>query len=624
MSNALKYIKGSRTRVLNTLPSKDFGNEGDFVISHIKGKGVFLCTKVGNSWFTANKLQQLNKIGIANLNEITTNKLTFNRVVNSSIDTDKFIVSDGGQLKYRTGEQVADELGVVINDIQYKQAYCSLGQYTNKEDCEANNGTWYYSDNDSHDSISSTAENELLTVASTLGKLDAESTLLYDGSTLEIKRNSDYDDNWQTSTQDSLLKLSYDSSNNAIFGVNSSGDLTLDVVGDIALSADGGNVTMDDGTTTIFDFDVDGVNLKIMDDADTGDYLNIGVAANGHTTFTTVDDDGTAANLTFVVDGDVDFEVAGDQVFFQNDSGSSKVGFDWSTDNSPFIQLSSALGAFEQTKLTIAIDGNGDTTFRTYDGNAGTASSKIYLNPESYIGIDGSDLMLDATQKLYFDAINPGGSVGNTYIQESGADVLDFYVGGVNILKLTEAGGGSSDKVSVLAATPIYFDGGTHTHIAESAADILDVTVGGDIIMQLSEKGDYGNEVSFGSSCVGFTQLEPTYNAVATNIDFRHSNKQFLTFGSGNIAHLVFYFPLVSGNFQLLIKQDGTGNRTITGTYKVYEFDETVADGSATVIWAGGSAPTLTTDANHVDILSFYWDADNEIAYGVATLDFQF
>ena len=39
MSNALKYIKGSRTRVLNTLPSKDFGNEGDFVIKTIKTSG---------------------------------------------------------------------------------------------------------------------------------------------------------------------------------------------------------------------------------------------------------------------------------------------------------------------------------------------------------------------------------------------------------------------------------------------------------------------------------------------------------------------------------------------------------------------------------------------------------
>ena len=142
-------------------------------------------------------------------------------------------------------------------------------------------------------------------------------------------------------------------------------------------------------------------------------------------------------------------------------------------------------------------------------------------------------------------------------------------------------------------------------------------------MIKLSEKGNDGNEVSFGSSCVGFTQLEPTYDATTTEVDFRHSNKQFVTFGSGNITNLTLFFPLVSGNFVLLVKQDGTGSRTITN-YKVYEFDESSADGSAAVVFAGGSNPTLTTDANHVDILSFYWDADNEIAYGVATLDFQF
>ena len=141
-------------------------------------------------------------------------------------------------------------------------------------------------------------------------------------------------------------------------------------------------------------------------------------------------------------------------------------------------------------------------------------------------------------------------------------------------------------------------------------------------MMLMEEKGDDGNEVSFGESCVGFTQLEPTYNSGSTVVDFRHSNKQHLTFGAGNITHLQLFFPLVSGNFQLLIKQDGTGSRTITN-YKVYEFDESAADGDAAAKFAGGSNPTLTTDANHVDILSFYWDADNEIAYGVATLDFQ-
>ena len=380
------------------------------------------------------------------------------------------------------------------------------------------------------------------------------------------------------------------------------------------------------GTIDASAITVDGASVQTGTDAGATQLNELSdvTYSSGDLTISSLDKIITSGNLTFEIGGDIDFEVEGDSVYFQNDSGGSKVLFDWSTEAAPYIQLLSAAGAFESTYLKIDIDGNGDTTFSTKDGNPATTASKIYFNPESYVGIDGSDLMLDATQKLYFDANNPGGAIGNTYIQESGADVLDFYVGGVNILKLTEAGGGASDKVSVLAATPIYFDGGTHTYIYEISNDVLRIAVGGDTIMQLSEKGDDGNEVHFGSSCAGFTQLEPTYDAGTTVVDFRHSNKQNLTFGAGNITHLALYFPLVSGNFQLLIKQDGTGSRTITGAYKVFEFDETAADGFAEAVFAGGSNPTLTTDANHVDILSFYWDADNEIAYGVASLDFQF
>ena len=53
--------------------------------------------------------------------------------------------------------------------------------------------------------------------------------------------------------------------------------------------------------------------------------------------------------------------------------------------------------------------------------------------------------------------------------------------------------------------------------------------------------------------------------------------------------------------------------------YNVYDAAGNAAGGSSTVKFAGGSNPTLTTDANHVDIISFYWDNDNEIAYGVPT-----
>ena len=56
---------------------------------------------------------------------------------------------------------------------------------------------------------------------------------------------------------------------------------------------------------------------------------------------------------------------------------------------------------------------------------------------------------------------------------------------------------------------------------------------------------------------------------------------------------------------------------------KAYESDASAAEGDADVRVSRDTAPTLTTSTNHVDIISFYWDATNEIAYGVASLDFR-
>ena len=140
-----------------------------------------------------------------------------------------------------------------------------------------------------------------------------------------------------------------------------------------------------------------------------------------------------------------------------------------------------------------------------------------------------------------------------------------------------------------------------------TCADDLKIKVGGDVLIQATENGADGNTVNFATACAGFIQKTGIYDATASIVDFRHSNKYILTFGAGNITSLALYFPLVSGNFTLLLKQDGTGSRTITN-YSAYESDGSTADGDAAVKFAGGSNPTLTTDANH----------------GVPTLDFQF
>ena len=135
---------------------------------------------------------------------------------------------------------------------------------------------------------------------------------------------------------------------------------------------------------------------------------------------------------------------------------------------------------------------------------------------------------------------------------------------------------------------------------------------------------DADGHVEFDGCGVGFDLETPTYDASDTDVNFINGNKQFVTFGAGNITDLNLVFPKISGNFLLMLKQDGTGSRLVTN-YKVWDrATSSAAGGSATVKFAGGSNPTLTTDANHVDIISFFYDGDNEIAYGVATLDFQF
>ena len=125
--------------------------------------------------------------------------------------------------------------------------------------------------------------------------------------------------------------------------------VTLDSAGDIVLSADGDNITMDDGTTTIFDFDVADPAFKIMDDAQVANYCSIAVGANGATTITTVDADAAAANLIITADGTVDIDSAGALTL---DSGAA-------------INLEPAAGSAVLIDGTVSIDGGAVTGVTT-------------------------------------------------------------------------------------------------------------------------------------------------------------------------------------------------------------------------------------------------------------------
>ena len=64
----LLHLKASRTRILDAFPSKTFGKDGDIIISRIRGKGVYLCTKSHGSWYTLERMSPLSNVDKTPLN----------------------------------------------------------------------------------------------------------------------------------------------------------------------------------------------------------------------------------------------------------------------------------------------------------------------------------------------------------------------------------------------------------------------------------------------------------------------------------------------------------------------------------------------------------------------------
>lgn len=115
---------------------------------------------------------------------------------------------------------------------------------------------------------------------------------------------------------------------------------------------------------------------------------------------------------------------------------------------------------------------------------------------------------------------------------------------------------------------------------------------------------ELGGEMDAGAHTIGFTQQSQTGDGTTT-IDWKLGNKDFHTFGAQNET-FVFTAPTNPCNILLVLKQDSTGSRTVTWP--------------AAVKWPGGTAPTLTTAGNSIDIIAFYYDGTSY--YGVDSLDF--
>lgn len=129
-----------------------------------------------------------------------------------------------------------------------------------------------------------------------------------------------------------------------------------------------------------------------------------------------------------------------------------------------------------------------------------------------------------------------------------------------------------------------------------SAATRADFTLSSVGVMTVTPAGSapgvaFAEKVLF-SKTAYFVEFDNGNSGTSDTIDWTQGNKQKSTL-TGNCT---FTFTAPPGPCTLVLKlvQDGTGSRTATWP--------------AAVHWPGGVAPTLTTTAGRVDIITLYWD----------------
>jgi hypothetical protein len=125
------------------------------------------------------------------------------------------------------------------------------------------------------------------------------------------------------------------------------------------------------------------------------------------------------------------------------------------------------------------------------------------------------------------------------------------------------------------------------------------VTLGNTSVSLGSTASNVGNLTLINTTVTNYTETPYTANSsTAITLALTNGTFQIITL-TGN-ATITMPTATSGKSFILLLKQDGTGGRTVTWS---------------TVKWPGGTAPTITSTASRQDIFSFFADGTNW--YGV-------
>jgi len=176
-------------------------------------------------------------------------------------------------------------------------------------------------------------------------------------------------------------------------GSSNNGHLTLNAAGQVYVNPSGSNASLYVGDQVQLNSQEAGAggSLYLKSVLDSGDYSRIYTTANGVTTFITVDSTGTAANLTFDVDGTIYLDSEDGYVYFRK--GVTQHGF-IKTATADTLQLGSSSGyeiiiSTGGGSANIKLDSAGDIILDSNDGNfiAKKAGTEFSAANSAYAGM---------------------------------------------------------------------------------------------------------------------------------------------------------------------------------------------------------------------------------------------
>ena len=164
-------------------------------------------------------------------------------------------------------------------------------------------------------------------------------------------------------------------------------------------------------------------------------------------------------------------------------------------------------------------------------------------------------------------------------------DTIDALFDAGPVLKVAKGGSGAATLTGILKGN------GTSAFTA--------VTAPSGTIVGTTDTQTLTNKTLTNPTVTNYVETPYSANSsTAITLDLANGTVQIITL-TGN-ATITMPTATSGKSFVMMLKQDGTGSRTVTWS---------------TVKWAGGTAPTITSTASRLDLLSFFADGTNW--YGV-------